>query len=178
LVEKYINEHATKRVKAETVQFYEQRVAAIFQKIGDRKVGELTQDMLHLYVDQRCQDINPITGKYISDSTIRRELNLMSMSFNKAISRWGLEAKAPFTGFKNPVKVAVRERHVTDDEWNLISNALFARVKRIVDFGLLTGLREENLLGLRRAWVDFENRLIRIPGEEHKNGRRRKAFLW
>jgi len=99
------------------------------------------------------------------------------MSFTKAISRWGLDVKSPFTGFKNPVKIAVRERRVTDDEWNQIRRLLFTLIRRTVDFGLLTGLREENFLGLRRARVDFGNRLIRIPGEEHKNRKSHSVYL-
>ncbi|MDH4183341.1 MAG: site-specific integrase [Nitrospinota bacterium] len=177
VVLKYISDHAKLRAKTATVEFYRQRSVPLLKRLGDMKASEVDQDILNRYVDDRKMDINPLTKRNISDTTIRHELNLLAMSYKKALARWGMVAKTPFAGFDFPVRIAARERQVTDEEWHQIMRFLFTPIRLIVDFGLLTGMREENLLGLKRSWVDFKNRLIRIPGDSYKNGRTHIVYL-
>lgn len=168
---KYMAEYAEFCNRPKTVEFKRSLGVALVRRLGCIKLAKLVPDHLRQYVDARRKDNRRTGDSLISDSTIRHELNFLDHVFVIAI-RWGYVKESPFSRFEKPVKLAERERYLTDDELDLLYSHLSIYMKRLVIFGLNTGLREKNLIGLRWSHVDFDRFQIRIDGVEMKNGRR------
>ena len=93
--------------------------------------------------------------------------------FNWAIEQ-GLTADNPVRRVKFFRADVKRLRYLTEDEYKLLL-AEAAKVTRspflrdAIELAVHTGLRRGNLLGLQWSWVDWENRVIRVP--RTKNGK-------
>lgn len=48
---------------------------------------------------------------------------------------------------------------------------------RILIFGFSTGVRESNLFGLRGEWIDWANRMLKIPAASMKGGRKARDLV-
>lgn len=59
---------------------------------------------------------------------------------------------------------------ITEEQWERLYAELPAHLKPMARFGLFSGLRQANVLGLRWSSVDFDRRTVTIEGELTKEG--------
>jgi len=168
LIDRYISERR-KTVKDSTFSFYKYRRIYLVEKLGTMKASSVNQEVLGKYIDERFED-------GAGESTIRHEINLLKGCFRMGVSRWSLTCN-PFPGINYRVAIKRRERDVSQDEWLSLSSSLDVCPRRILVFGLHTGLRAENLVGLRKEWVNLEKRMVSIPAAFHKNKKRHVVYL-
>ena len=94
----------------------------------------------------------------------------MRVFFGWAV-RVGLIEKAPTTGIKR-VHETPRTRVLTDDEIRILirkfDETRYGRALRLL---FLTGLRRDEVLGMKWSWLDLDKGLLTIPPENDKVGR-------
>jgi integrase len=115
------------------------------------------------------------------DSTIHRELSLLSATINYARREWGWEIPNPVSGRK-PGQGEGRVRWITQEEAVRLMAAAAAetRSRHLPDFlqlGLNTGCRSQEMLGMEWSRVDMKNRLIYLEAEHSKDKRRASVPL-
>lgn len=111
----------------------------------------------------------------IKDSTIRRELGLLSSAINYARTHWEWDIPNPVKDRKPP-KGEDRIRWLKPEEAERLIAAARRepRAPHLVDFivlGLHTGCRSQEMLGLEWDRVDLERRLFYFPVGKNKSAR-------
>jgi integrase len=85
--------------------------------------------------------------------------------------RQGLLEKDPTSGLQKEHETA-RTRVLSDDEIRtLITGFDPTRYGRVARLLFLTGLRRDEVLGLKWSWIDMEKGIVTIPPEVEKSGR-------
>lgn len=138
-------------------------------KYGRIPVSDISRRALSLHIETRR-----IAGK--SNSTINREISILSASINYAIKRWGWNIANPASGLYLKIPEG-RLRWLSFAE----SRALFyaatqSHAPHLYDFILLaihTGMRRSEILRLENNKIDLDAKKIHLEGSETKNGRRR-----
>lgn len=114
-----------------------------------------------------------IPAKYISNTTINRDIEVLRKMFNIAIeNNWLL--KNPCGKVKKLREQNVLERYLTPDEEIRLLNACighFEYMKPIIQFALNTGMRKEEILSLTWKCVSLDNKKITLL--DTKNGKKR-----
>lgn len=145
-----------------TINFWKQKFTGI-------TVQEINRRALSLHIESRR-----IAGK--SNSTINREISILSASINYAIKRWGWNISNPASGLylKTPEG---RLRWLTRPEaTTLLHAAEESNAPHLYDFILLslnTGMRLSEILRLEINRIDLENNRVILEGIHTKNGKRR-----
>lgn len=160
LLAKYIEEYSKLNKRSwRTDEYLARKIGPEFENV---RIADLTPGRLDLYVNGRRKD-------GVTDTTIRLELQLLKHALRLALERWDLVKDTPFRRFALPRPNPGRIRAFSGQEVERVLSQLSERMKRIVTFALNTGLRLTNIASLKWAQVDFVNRVITIPAEEHKN---------
>ena len=131
-----------------------------FNFFGDRKLIEVTSDLISRYVVQR--------KKVVAPGTVNRELAFLSASFNQAMKIWGWCKDNPVSRIKRE-KERKRVKYFSDHEFSEIFRRLPNWVKPIVLLGKNTGLRLSNLIYLKWSEVNLKKKLIVLDAEKMKN---------
>lgn len=141
----------------------------LFKFFSGQTLPEITGSDIRAFSDYRMKE-----GK--SNSTIRRELALLSSAINYAVREWEWDIPNPVKGRK-PKKPEGRVRWITQEESEtLIDVAARSRSKLLADFirlALNTGCRMTELLTLEWQCVDLREGLIHLEGKVTKSGKRR-----
>lgn len=106
---------------------------------GAMHPDSLTAQDIYKYIDKRGKV--PIAA--------RHEIGLLSHVYTKAI-RWGAATVNPCKGIERPPP-AKRTRYVSDAEFAAVRDLSTPIMQCAMDLALLTGLRQGDLLGLRRT---------------------------
>lgn len=136
---------------------------------GQTPVKDITRRQLSHHIEARR-----IQGK--SNSTINREISILSAAINYAIRRWGWTIQNPATGLylKTPEG---RLRWLTRQEAaQLLEASEQSDAPHLYDFILLalnTGMRRAELLQLETHKIDLKEKRIHLEGTQTKNGKRR-----
>ena len=139
----------------------EKRFARCFLEfVGDRKLMEVSSDLLFRYVTHRRKKVVP--------GTINRELAFLSSTFNQAIKVWGWCQNNPVSRIKRE-KEHKRVKYFPDNEFAEIFNRLVDWVRPIVLLGKNSGLRLSNLTHLQWSEVSLKKRLIVLDAKKMKN---------
>lgn len=137
---------------------------------GGLDVAELKPSDISAYVDVRRE-----AGK--ADSTIARELAVLSAAINHYATEHGISLPNPVKGRK-PKQGEGRVRWIsTEEAERLIGNAQRGP-EYLADFirvGLHTGMRKQEMLGLEWSRVNLGERLIFLEGI-HTKGKRRRSI--
>src|SRR5262249_25704096 len=144
----------------------------------DTKLDKITADVVGQYRDQRfaAGSKNGKDGnrRPLSVAAVNRELALLRHLFRLAHEEWGALAAVPRIRLEREPQGRVR--WLTPEE----ANMLLAKCREqkmdladLVEFCLLTGLRQSEALGLTWERCDRARGVIRI--EETKSGRRREV---
>lgn len=114
-----------------------------------------------------------IPAKYISNTTINRDIEVLRKMFNIAIDN-GWLLKNPCGKIKKLREQNILERYLTPEEEISLLTACkghYEYMKPIIQFALNTGMRKEEILSLTWKCVNFENKKITLL--DTKNGKKR-----
>lgn len=138
-------------------------------KYGSTPVQDITRRALSLHIENRR-----IAGK--SNSTINREISILSASINYAIKRWGWNIANPASGLYLKIPEG-RLRWLSLPELNvLLKAARRSSAPHLYDFIILaihTGMRRSEILRLEVSQIDLESKKIHLKSSQTKNSRRR-----
>jgi len=163
-----------------------QLLIAVF---GDMHAGELASADVAGYLDRRGRK---------APTRANREISVLSHVFTKAI-RWGLVDRNPCRGVER-LPESRRERYVTDDEFDRCKQLAGELLATMMDFALLTAMRQDDMLGLTVGnlteegidhsqaktgtrlvirWTDELRAVVESAMQLHKTNRaQRSAFLF
>ena len=150
------------------------RARALRRYFQGRIMHEVTPADIRAYVSAR-------RSEGVTNSTINRDLALLSSAIGYANAEWDWRLPNPVKGRRLPESEG-RVRWITIDEAHrLIAAASKARKTQfLADFivvALYTGCRKEELLGLECKRVDLKHRLVHLEGRHTKAGKRRSIPL-
>lgn len=134
---------------------------------GGLDMTKIKPSDVRTYMDARRE-----VGK--ADSTIAREIALLSAAINHYCNEHGISLPNPVKGRK-PKQGEGRVRWISREEAGTLIAAA-NRTPYLADFirlGLHTGMRKQELLGLEWSRVNLGERLIFLEGSHTKSGRRR-----
>lgn len=138
-------------------------------KYGPLPVANITRRSLSLHVEKRR-----LAG--MSNSTINREISILSASINYAIKRWGWNIANPASGLYLKIPEG-RLRWLTPHEAALLLQAAReSKAPHLYDFIVLalnTGMRRSEILRLEVAKIDLQAKKIHLEGSDTKSGKRR-----
>ncbi|HKX26852.1 MAG TPA: site-specific integrase [Blastocatellia bacterium] len=113
-------------------------------------------------------------------NTVNREMALLSGIFTLAVRRRYCKSN-PCKGIgRLPVANARRTAVFTPEDEERLLNALSGNKEKyrpIVILGLYTGMRLSEVLGLKREWIDLNQRELALPGSLTKNRKSRTIQL-
>lgn len=157
-----------KRSKSEEFHFRQ----VIRHPIAKLSVASLTGADISGYRDQRL--------KFVSGSTVRKELTLLGHVLKIARNEWGVAVQGEPVGIvRKPSQARGRERRVSPEEVATIVQALQRMrnplIKEAFQFALATGMRRGELLSLDWRNIDLERKTALLPIT--KNGEKRNVPL-
>lgn len=120
-----------------TKRNYRQSAKALRQVFGDAPVAQITPQHVAEYLD-----------RYPSKQSANAQVLLMSVVFEK-LMRWGWTDRNPARGIRRNPR-APRTRYLTDEEFHALRNAACPLVRAVMDLSYLTGLRQSDVLKIRR----------------------------
>jgi integrase len=162
LMVNYLRETQTEKQSAERDRYSTKQLRRAFTTISLDEIGptEIAE-----YKRMRKRD-------GVKQSTVAKELRLLSSAINHARREWGWDVPNAVQG-RCPPESPGRIRWITEKEaMNLIAAARSKRAPWLVDFielGLSTGMRSGEMLKLTWDRVDLSQRLIYLSPEDQKN---------
>lgn len=170
------------RFKFKSTQTYCTRVKALLAYFGDKDIRKIDSDALSKYVQVR-------KGDKVSGATINRELCAISNIFG-----WGSDSKEyRQMRLQNPYRRRLHQqlesepfvRYWSDTERQEYLKACFGakgflampknRIAEISETGWTSGMRIEEILGLKVGQVKFDFDRIELKGFQTKNGKPRNV---
>lgn len=143
------------------------------QYLGNRPISSITRIDVSRYIDFR-----KMHG--VSNSSINREISVLSAAVGYAVKRWGWNIANPVSGLYLKMPEG-RLRWLTKEESQRLQNqAKLSDAPHLFDFirlALNTGMRRGEMLGLEWTRVDFDNARILLEGIHTKSGKRRYVPL-
>jgi len=140
---------------------------------GDVFCEKIYRSMIDRYIAER-KNGRGRKGKPIQNSTINRELACLKTIFRRAHMD-GKIARNPMAGFKLLPEDNVRDRVLTNEEYQKLLFASPAHLRPVIITAWETGMRKGEILNLKWEQVDLKNSLIQLHGDSTKNGRSRKV---
>ena len=143
----------------------------------NKKVSKLTYSELCDYQSKRMNEPSPVyPGRRIAPKTVLEELACLRTILNKALYHERI-AQIPLTRFPM-VKVSnVRERILTELEWDRLQSELPTWLWRITFMAYHTGMRQGEILSLNWRQVDLKDKFIRLQAENTKTSEARSVRL-
>ena len=142
---------------------------ALNAHFGTQSAASLATAHIYAYLDQR-------RAQRLQDSSIKRELTLLSAAITEYNRRHG-------TDYPNPVRsVKIKEpqgrvRWLTRDEAARLLAASAPALADYLTLALYTGMRTQELMGLEWSRVDLARRTVRLEAVHTKTERRRTIPL-
>jgi integrase len=140
---------------------------------GDLPVKNITESMIQSYIALRRRGEDGF-GKQAEPATINRELACLRTIFRRAwLNKKILEN--PMQGFKLLPEDNVRDRVLTEEEFQKLHLAAPNHLKPILLTAWETGMRRGEILGLKHTQLDFHKGIIYLSGEDTKTKKGRKV---
>jgi len=151
------------------------RLDKIARELPSIKFSELTSLHISGWKNKRL--------KSVKESTVRREMVLLSQVFNTALNEWKFISESPLKGVKKPPEPPPRRRHITKKEIKLMMKSLSYQdgviAERTIDevaiaflIGIETAMRAGEILSI--------NKVVNYKGNEYFNEvnlRKRTVFI-
>ena len=159
LLQRYVMEVSSH--KSPTAQAQESRIIRrLLVKLGAIPLSELTPLALTKFRDDRLQEA--------SASTVARDLLLLSLVIETAMSQWGVTLPGnPLSNVSVPATVHGRGRRLRPGERRRLVSACGRYVNPmlgwIIRLILATGMRKGEILSLHRMHVDLQTRVAHVP---------------
>lgn len=128
----------------------------------ERYLFDITPHMIEKYKALRLQSVTP--------ASVNRELACLKHMFTKAIE-WGYVKTNPAKGVKLLKEPPGRLRYLRPNEVESLLKACTSHIRPIVVTALNTGMRKSEILRLRWAEVDLENRKITVTNSKNNEVR-------
>lgn len=126
-------------------------------------LSEIDGDKLAGYIGKRRAQV--------SNATVNRELGLVRRMMRRADQVWKADVgEMPNWKALMMPESAGRVRSLTEDEERRLFTHLRADFQPMVRFGMLTGMRLANVIGLTWEQVDFEEEVIKLQVKSNKPG--------
>lgn len=132
-------------------RFHKQYTKSLLGFFGRKYVDEITIEDVERYRMERSKSVAP--------ASVNRGLAVLKRIFNLAI-KWGLVDKNPVRFVEFLKEPQGRLRFLSPDEQSALLNECKGQLRDIVLVALRTGMRRGEVLGLRKADLDFERDLI------------------
>lgn len=178
-MDEYLKKSATQN-KVSSYKRNELSAKHLKAHFGDRKLSKIegNEVLIRNYVKKRKDDIKTRqlkrgrTEEQVTYTSINRELALLRAMFNVSIKA----GKAK----KNPVALVTifeeiqKERILTEDEEILIIQELekadkrYNHLKDMIKIALNTGMRQGEILAMKKSWIKLREKLIIIPRYSQK----------
>lgn len=175
---KYLIESKGKR-SLETIAWH---IKVLLPYIGMVPLDEICDDTLEDFKEDRLAG-GIIVGegeplKSATATTVNRSLEVVRTILNRAARAWRINKK-PWLNQAPPLITMLPEnprlpKPITWDEQDILLPRLPLHLQKMVLFDLNTGLRDENVCGLRWEWEihipEVERSVFIIPGQFYKTG--------
>lgn len=158
LAEKYEESVFKESGSWQTVQCYLKQLKEFF---GPYTLSEINPAIIDDFKQKR-------KGDKVKPATINRQLNILKRMLNLAKKRWMWIKDVPPIEMEPRADVK-RVRHLSFSEFQRLLSCCDDWLRPIVEMAAWTGLRQGNVLHLKKSEVNLETRLIMIKGEEVKN---------
>jgi integrase len=122
-------------------------------------LSELTPKMIDDYMSERLETV--------CFATVSKELGILKSAYRNAI-RWEWVNRNPLAGMSLNQEGEGRLRWLTREEESRLLLACAPWLQDMVIVGLDTGLRRANLVGLQRAWLYHDGKVLIIPRQNTK----------
>ena len=142
------------------------RLKHLRQYFGTWRANEVSAEAVDRYISERRR-----AGS--TDATINRHTQLLAQAFKLAIERNHLSAAPQIRHLSE--KGNARQGFFTDADFHAVRDKLPEYLRDFVQFGYLTGWRKGEIASLK--WEDVEGDLVRLRGENSKNGEARSVTL-
>jgi len=133
---------------------------------GGQKLASITQADLFAFKEKVKGTPRQFGGTQVTDATVNRALAGLRRVFNYAVLRQYMEEspfpKVPKSGLLYPEKKGLRLFFKEEQMIGILQSSPDWFMPRILA-NYLTGLRQGELLGLRREWVDLKEGIIYLP---------------
>jgi integrase len=133
---------------------------------GDRRAMDVTEEMIDDYIQERLAE-----GK--APATINRGTQLLGQAFKLGRKKVGEGPEIR----KLSEKDNVREGFFDRADFDALVRELPEDLQDFARFGFLTGWRKGEIASLSWADLDMDARIMRLRGQESKNGEPRKVAL-
>lgn len=129
---------------------------------GPYTLSEITPALIDEFKQKR-------KGEGVKPATINRQLNIFRRMFNLARKRWMWIKEIPVIEMETKADQK-RVRHLSFDEYHKLLACCEGWLKPIVTVAAWTGLRQGNILNLKREQINLFEKTITLEGKETKNG--------
>jgi integrase len=133
---------------------------------GTWRAVEVTAEAVDKYISER-----QVAGS--APATINRSTQLLAQAFKLAVDRKHLSTAPQIRHLSE--KGNARQGFFADADFHAVKDKLPEYLRDFVQFGYLTGWRKGEIASLR--WSDVEGDVIRLRGENAKNGEGRSVTL-
>ena len=158
LLSKYERDYLKDLPSGKTCAHY---VRGLIDYFGNFTLKDITPELIHEFKKMR-------KAQGVKSSTINRQLTIAKRAFNIAIREWGWNVDNPFSKVPAERETTRRDRWLTYEEEEALLNASPQWLRDFITFAIWTGLREGNIINLKREDVDLKRRLVYI--RKTKNG--------
>lgn len=177
LIKRYLAEETIKKKTAYKEASFLKKFLTDFPYIAEKNISDVSMLDVAQWKEER--------EKKVSDSTINREWDSLSVIFTHAMKGWGLPIKEnPFSLINRPKKGKPRDQRITDSEIEDFLNALdYQRGSKVVSsnhkvawcflFAIETAMRLSEILKLESHDINGRIALLR----DTKNGDDRRVPL-
>jgi integrase len=149
------------------------RVTASKLKILNGALGAIPLDALTEVMIERFKRDR---AKVVKPRTVNKDLAVIRQVLRTAV-RWGLIANDPSAEVKALPIAEETPRILTDDDAAALLMACSDKLRPLVQFGLHTGLRYEELAQLTWAQIDWRRGTVTVEAGHAKNRKRRSIPL-
>jgi integrase len=173
----YWHEHVLRKVAGKETQRRSAR--HVLAHFGPMLVKDVRPEHVDAYIAKRQRGA---IGKPSKDSTIGRELSVLTAAINHAVRAKRISS-VDTPSIERPPESAPRERWLTKEEARRLMAAArgtaekLPRVYRFIAIALATASRKQAILDLRRNQIDMQHGLIHFnPAGRQQTNKRRAAL--
>lgn len=158
MMEKYLDEYASKKVSAKSFQGYAKKPILY---LGDYLLSEITPRIINEFKVRRLSE-------GVKPATVNRELATMKKAFNLAVKEWEWVMENPVLRVSMEREENQRDRWLTFEEEERLLKVCPDWLQELVVFALNTGMRLGEILSLEWKGVDLFRKTITIFKSKNK----------
>jgi len=144
-------------------------IEIVLDHVGERTlVSQISPDDIQGFQKRRLMENTRDTGRPAKPATINRNVANFKAMLNRALE-YGILETNPIVRVRQLEENNVRDRLLTQEEFELLYNYCSNKIKGPVLFAYYLPMRQSEILNLTWSEVDLKNRFIRLGGLRTKN---------